>query len=513
MGSTDYGISEEALSFLRKQISSGVRVLNLHYEQFSGLTRLPEELRDNRAIERLSLKNTKIKNVEVLSSLGGLLELDLSRCNVSDISPIESLANLRRLDLSLSLAKDFTSIGALENLETINLNYTSFSEVYPLGDLARLRNIAIGYTQVGDISPLSKLERIDTLFLDGCPVVDLHPVAENLSLSGEGMTMHMPYGSIKKSGLSFQGTEFETRFDAHWISKISSDKKRTQTAIGFLRDLPPQEVPGAQTFVVPDNAPVELKAQQLGELDETGLELKNHCIEKTERLIEACKRSNQCAVLSDRLERYRAQLARPISETTLSGLWSTGNALRSAYEAHDLAQKQERTAEVLPPFVAPDLLDLLETHGVFFLGLPGALELESLKRNFLDVAPHSRGDRPTKAVILDLDLSEGVLHADAKSYLNSVMLDEQVPTGSKAISDHEADGAVWNFLAKIVQKVWRVGAQVSQIGVEAILAHDIVSWIMNGKTILESFLVYMSGKIPIWWPKFVELLETLKGLI
>lgn len=136
----------------------------------------------------------KIEDLNPLSSLIYLEDLDLSYNNIGELTPLSSLVNLRVLRLHRATkhssrnvvrhgktSLNLTPIASLNNLQILDLSYNIITDLTPLASLINLQAlliIGIGSPDSGsniDLTPISQLTNLQEL------QIDRNPNIENLS--------------------------------------------------------------------------------------------------------------------------------------------------------------------------------------------------------------------------------------------------------------------------------------------------------------------------------------------
>jgi internalin A len=119
----------------------------------------------------LDLNDSEVNNIEVLSKLTNLaqLNLDLGSGKVNDIKVLSKLTNLTQLNLSLREVNNIEMLSKLTNLTQLNLSLSS--EVNDIEVLSKLTNLTqltlnLGSSKVNDIEVLSKLTNLTQLNLN-----------------------------------------------------------------------------------------------------------------------------------------------------------------------------------------------------------------------------------------------------------------------------------------------------------------------------------------------------------
>ncbi len=136
-----------------------LRTLNL-----DGTSADPWALAALTRLERLSLRDNGIEELDGLSSLTGLEVLDLGNNRIADIGPVSRLAELSALRLDGNAVADLVPLAGLRRLATLDVRDNRVTDVAPLAGLPGLVRLEAGGNRIGDFSVL---EGIATLRVFG----------------------------------------------------------------------------------------------------------------------------------------------------------------------------------------------------------------------------------------------------------------------------------------------------------------------------------------------------------
>ncbi len=122
----------------------------LHLDMFPNLTELPPEIVELDHLIMLSLRGSKITNVEVLKGLTGLQILNLRGTRITDLSPV----------------------AGLQNLEILDVGETWVSDLSPLAGLSKLERLDVGDTQLRTLEPATRIKNLNWINLHGAYALD-----------------------------------------------------------------------------------------------------------------------------------------------------------------------------------------------------------------------------------------------------------------------------------------------------------------------------------------------------
>ncbi|TYQ13072.1 UNVERIFIED_CONTAM: serine protease inhibitor/Leucine-rich repeat (LRR) protein [Acetivibrio alkalicellulosi] len=124
----------------------------------------------------------KITDLEPLSALVNLKELNLSGNNLSDIRDLESFVNLTKLNLNNNHLSDISALESLVNLTELKLSYTLISNINSLNNLTKLSSLEL--RRNGELTDISSLENANLTYIDlkYCKVEDISSLKNHTNL-------------------------------------------------------------------------------------------------------------------------------------------------------------------------------------------------------------------------------------------------------------------------------------------------------------------------------------------
>ena len=129
----------------------------------------------NLKILKLPTSNSgqSMNNLNFLSSMSGLQELDLTGQRITDISGLSGLANLTALSMNCTQVEDLSVLSGLTKLTTLTLEKVKPEDLNVLSGLTSLTTLSLDFTSLSDDGPgldlsgLSGLTNLTTLVLSG----------------------------------------------------------------------------------------------------------------------------------------------------------------------------------------------------------------------------------------------------------------------------------------------------------------------------------------------------------
>lgn len=168
----------------------GITELNLYNKKITYLNGIENLVN----LTNLNLKNNVIKDITPLSSLTKLKNLDIGNYahgnmyynSIEDITPLKSLTNLETLSLSTLQLRDIDALSNLKNLKDLNMYYCLFDvnanaiSISSLENLSNLETLNLDYCNITDISALQNLKNLKNLSLAVNDISDVNQL-KNLS--------------------------------------------------------------------------------------------------------------------------------------------------------------------------------------------------------------------------------------------------------------------------------------------------------------------------------------------
>ena len=126
----------------------------------------------------LSLVGNNIADLEPLSGLMGLRELEIGEPNVTDLEPLSALTNLESLFIHNTRANNLEPLSYLTGLTGLNLLGNNISDIGTLSNLPNLEWLYLMDNNVSEIGTLSDLTNLQWVRLGNNNISDLRPLSE-----------------------------------------------------------------------------------------------------------------------------------------------------------------------------------------------------------------------------------------------------------------------------------------------------------------------------------------------
>lgn len=182
ISNNEYILDLEPLSVL-------VNLKNLNVSR-TGITDLTP-IRNLSGLVELNASHTLIEDLTPLNYSSAISKLNLSHTVVSDISVIEKMPQLTQLDISNTPVIDFYYISTTPELRSLNLESTKLVDLSAVDSLWQMTDLNVSRTQINDLTALSGLKNLKTLDIDSTNVQNVGPLStlENLQVLSANYTL------------------------------------------------------------------------------------------------------------------------------------------------------------------------------------------------------------------------------------------------------------------------------------------------------------------------------------
>ena len=137
-----------------------------------------------REMEKLDVSdNIMLGNLNPISELTKLKEIDFSNTLIDDLTPLRNLNQLEKLNCSGTPVTDLHPLRYASNLKSLYCAHTLITDFSVLQHLARLEQLDVSYTPVGNVDMLSDLSNLKKLNLSGTQVTNLSAIGQLTELS------------------------------------------------------------------------------------------------------------------------------------------------------------------------------------------------------------------------------------------------------------------------------------------------------------------------------------------
>ena len=168
----------------------GFRITRQEVASWRGLY-VPDGMRGIRSLvglehfisaERLDLHDNNIEDLSPLAGLTNLQEIRLDHNQISDVSPLATLTELWRLYLNDNEIVDIGPLASLTKLRRLFLGENQIVDIGPLGSLKNLRGLYLSGNQIHVLASLDSLRNLGELRLGANEITNVSPLASLTSL-------------------------------------------------------------------------------------------------------------------------------------------------------------------------------------------------------------------------------------------------------------------------------------------------------------------------------------------
>lgn len=144
-------------------VASLYKIVNLKELDISDLTELSDMsgLSITPVLRKLNFsKLMSVSNLNVLSELKALEELDCSYNPIETLEPLAQLPNIKRLNIEYTKVTDLSALPQLSKLTSINMSSTKIKNLNDLRSLSALEELECSNTSISTLSPLITLRQL-----------------------------------------------------------------------------------------------------------------------------------------------------------------------------------------------------------------------------------------------------------------------------------------------------------------------------------------------------------------
>ena len=160
------------LSFLKELDLSGSR---FDANQISAIAALP-------SLQKLNLNECSISTIAGLETAMNLTHLDLGNNTIRNLTPLSSLANLKEINLEHNAVIDLAALSSLANLEKLNVSYNALVSLSPLADNSKLTWLNATNNDIRSLSGVEKLSALTYLAVSSNSLTDISLAAQCANL-------------------------------------------------------------------------------------------------------------------------------------------------------------------------------------------------------------------------------------------------------------------------------------------------------------------------------------------
>lgn len=161
-----------ALSFLRELDLSGCR---FDANQVSVIAALP-------SLQKLILNNCALSTIAGMETALNLTHLDLGNNTVRNLTPLSGLSGLKEINLEHNAVTELTSLSGLANLEKLDVSYNALVSLSPLAENTKLTWLNATNNDIRALSGIEKLSALTYLAVSSNALTDISPAAQCANL-------------------------------------------------------------------------------------------------------------------------------------------------------------------------------------------------------------------------------------------------------------------------------------------------------------------------------------------
>ena len=159
---------------------SNLLLLHLGLNEISNINALSEML----ILRDLDLRDNSIADISPLSSLTSLIFLQLSRNPISNLEDLENLTGLILLNINSVATTDIQPLSSLTNLQYLYIFGNSIDDISMLSSCPHIIYFYADYNLIDDISVLSGMTGLNNVYLRHNQVQDISPLVNNTGIAG-----------------------------------------------------------------------------------------------------------------------------------------------------------------------------------------------------------------------------------------------------------------------------------------------------------------------------------------
>ncbi|OOR28268.1 leucine-rich repeat domain-containing protein [Bacillus cereus] len=201
-------------------------------------------------LEKLTLRESNVTDISVISELRHLKYLDLSSNPIESIQPVSKLENLDMLFLRDNKIADLTPLSQMKKIKILDLIGNNIKDLTPLFTVLSLEEVYLANNQISNLSGIEKLKNVKLLWIGNNKISDVEPISKMSNL----IELEIADSELKDiSPLSKLGKLQVLNLEENYISDIS--------ALGELTDLYEVNLAANEIF---DIRPVQELGKRIG---------------------------------------------------------------------------------------------------------------------------------------------------------------------------------------------------------------------------------------------------------
>ncbi|MGY3417896.1 LPXTG-motif cell wall-anchored protein [Bacillus mycoides] len=133
-------------------------------------------------LEKLTLRESNVTDISVISGLRHLKYLDLSSSPIESIQPVSKLENLDMLFLRDNKIADLTPLSQMKKIKILDLIGNNIKDLTPLFTVLSLEEVYLANNQISNLSGIEKLKNVNLLWIGNNKISDVEPISKMSNL-------------------------------------------------------------------------------------------------------------------------------------------------------------------------------------------------------------------------------------------------------------------------------------------------------------------------------------------
>ncbi|WP_254489947.1 leucine-rich repeat domain-containing protein [Bacillus thuringiensis] len=169
-------------------------------------------------LEKLTLRESNVKDISAISKLRGLKYVDLTSNSIESIHPIEQLENINMLFLRDNKISDLTPLSKMKKIKTLDLIGNNIKDIQPLFTLSTMKQLYLANNQISDLTGIDRLNNVELLWIGNNKINNVESISKMSNL----IELEISDSEIKDiSSLSQLGNLQVLNLEENYISDIS----------------------------------------------------------------------------------------------------------------------------------------------------------------------------------------------------------------------------------------------------------------------------------------------------
>ncbi|MGF9958995.1 leucine-rich repeat domain-containing protein, partial [Bacillus mycoides] len=133
-------------------------------------------------LEKLTLRESNVTDISVISGLRHLKYLDLSSNPIESIQAVSKLENLDMLFLRDNKIADLTPLSQMKKIKILDLIGNNIKDLTPLFTVLSLEEVYLANNQISNLSGIEKLKNVNLLWIGNNKISDVEPISKMSNL-------------------------------------------------------------------------------------------------------------------------------------------------------------------------------------------------------------------------------------------------------------------------------------------------------------------------------------------